>query len=99
MLNHEPSLNPPEDEKLERISDYVSDLTLEDMAIEIYNYGLDERVKEMIVENHNMNDLMQEVIQESNLEFLIQLIAKKYVDEIREILIDYLYWKDQSWAS
>lgn len=95
MLDHEPSLNPPCDEKLERISDYVDELTLEDMAIEIQSYGLDENVKETILalELPNANDFMRELIEKSNLDFLLKIVSKKTIEEIREILIDKLYWK------
>lgn len=97
----EPSLNPPVDEKLERLGNYVDNLSLKDLAYEILSYGLDERVKETIleVEIPNCNNFMREVVENSNLEFIIQLVSKKCVEEIRETLIDYLYWKDQSWAS
>ena len=97
----EPSLNPPIDEKLERLGDYVDDLTLENLAIEIQSYGLDEKVKETILELEipNCNDFMREVIENGNLDFLIKLVKKNTLDEIRETLIDYLYWKDESWAS
>lgn len=97
----EPSLNPPVDEKLERLGDYVDDLTLENLASEIQSYGLDEKVKETILELEipNANDFMREVIENGNLDFLIKLVKKNTLDEIRETLIDYLYWKDESWAS
>jgi hypothetical protein len=96
MLNHEPNLNPPCDEKLERISDHVSDLTIENLASEILSYGLDEKAKETIfkLEVPKANDLMQETIAESNLEFLLKLVSKKTIEEIREMLVDKLYWKE-----
>ena len=97
----EPSLNPPVDEKLERLGDYVDDLTLENLASEIQSYGLDEKAKETILELEipNANEFMREVVNQSNLEFLLKLVSKKSIEEIRETLIDYLYWKDESWAS
>ena len=97
----EPSLNPPVDEKLERLGDYVDNLTIEDLAIEIHAYSLDERVKETIleVEIPNCNDFMREMVESSNLDFLLKLVSKKTLSEVREILIDYLYWKDETWAS
>lgn len=93
----EAPLNPPVDSKLERISDYVDNLTLEDLAIEIQSYGLDERVKETILELEipNANDFMKEVVTQGNLDFLLKLVSKKTVSEVREILLDYLYWKDE----
>lgn len=96
MLNHEPNLNPPDDKKLERLANYVDRLTLENLALEIQSYGLDERVKETILELEipNANDFMKEVIQESNLDFLIKLVSKKTISEIRETLIDKLYWRN-----
>lgn len=97
----EPNLNPPVDKKLERLGNYVDNLTNKDLAIDIQSFGLDERVKETIleVEIPNANDFMQEVIREGNLDFLLKLVSKKCVEEIKETLIDYLYWKDESWAS
>lgn len=97
MLDHEPSLNSPCDEKLERISDHVDELKIKDLASEILSYGLDETVKETILELElpNCNDFMREVIQESNLEFLLKLVSKKTISEIREILIDKLYWREE----
>lgn len=97
----EPSLNPPIDEKLERLGDYVDNLTIKDLAIEILAYGLDEKVKETIleVEVPNANDFMQEVVRNGNLEFLLKLTSKTTMFDIREMFIDYLYWKDESWAS
>lgn len=93
----EPSLNPPVDEKLERLGEYVDELTIEDLAIEIHAYGLDERVKETIleVEIPNANEFMKNVVESSNLDFLFKLVSKKTLSEVREILIDYLYWKDE----
>ena len=101
MLNHEPNLNPPHDEKLERLANYVDHLTLENLALEIQSFGLDERVKETIleVEIPNCNEFMKNVVENSNLDFLLKLVSKKTISEVREILIDYLYWKDESWAS
>lgn len=96
MLNHEPNLNPPDDKKLERLSNYVDNLDLENLALEIQSYGLDERVKETVLELEipNANDFMKEVIQESNLDFLIKLVSKKTISEIRETLIDKMYWRN-----
>jgi hypothetical protein len=93
----EPSLNPPVDEKLERLGEYVDELTIEDLAIEIHGYSLDERVKETIleVEIPNANEFMKNVVESSNLDFLLKLVSKKTLSEVREILIDYLYWKDE----
>lgn len=95
----EPSLNPPVDYKLERIGNYVDNLNLENLAIEIQSRGLDEKVKETILELEipNANDFMREVVENSNLDFLLKLVSKKCVEEIKETLIDYLYWRDQSW--
>lgn len=95
------AINPPIDAKLERLGDYVDELTIEDLAIEIHAYGLDERVKETIleVEIPNANDFMKNVVENSNLDFLLKLVSKKTLSEVREILIDYLYWKDESWDS
>lgn len=92
----EPNLNPPVDEKLERLGEYVDELTIEDLAIEIYNFGLDEKVKETILELEipNANQFMQDVIWNANLDFLFKLVGKKTLDEVRETLIDYLYWRD-----
>lgn len=96
MLNHEPNLNPPDDKKLERLANYVDNLDLENLALEIQSYGLDERVKETVLELEipNANDFMKEVIQESNLDFLIKLVSKKTISEIRETLIDKMYWRN-----
>ena len=44
----EPRLSPPVDEKLERVTSYVDNIALEDLAYEIQSYGLDEKVKETI---------------------------------------------------
>lgn len=92
----EPRLSPPVDEKLERLGEYVDELTIEDLAIEIYNFGLDEKVKETILELEipNANQFMQDVIWNANLDFLFKLVGKKTLDEVRETLIDYLYWRD-----
>lgn len=92
----EAHLNPPVDSKLERLSDYVDNLTLEDLAIEVQSYGLDEKVKEIILELEipNCNDFMKEVIEGSNLHFLIKIISNKTISEIRELMIDFLYWRD-----
>lgn len=97
----EPNLNPPVDEKLERLSDYVDSLSREDLAIDILGYGLDEKVKETILELEipNANDFMREVVEKSNLNFLLKLVSKKCVEEIKETLIDYLYWRDETWDS
>jgi hypothetical protein len=94
---YEPSLDPPVDEKLERISNYVDNFTLEDLAIEIHSLDLDESVKETIIELEipNASDFMREVIQASNLDFLFKLVSKKTLSEIREILIDKLYWREE----
>lgn len=93
----EPSLNPPVDIEMERIVEYVSDLTLEDMVGEVQSYGLDEKVKEIILEIEipNANDFMQETIYYSNLDFLIRLVSNKTIDEIREMLIDKMYWRKE----
>lgn len=93
----EPSLNPPVDEKLERIGDYVDDLTLADLVSEIQSSGLDEKAKEIIlaVEIPGANDFMQEIIQDSNLSFLMKLVGEKTIGDIKETLIDYLYWRQQ----
>jgi len=101
MLNHEPSLTPPCDEKLERIGNYVDNLDLKNLAIEIQSYGLDEKVKETIfkLEVPKANHLMQETIAEGNLDFLLKISSKKTISVIRETLIDYLYWKDETWDS
>ncbi len=89
----EPSLNPPVDIDMERISEYVGDLTFEDLAIEIYNYGLDEKVKEIILELEipNANDFVRQVIMDSNLDFLFKLVSKKSIEEVQERLIDKMY--------
>lgn len=96
-MPNEPSLKPPVDRELERISEYVDDLTLKNLVDEIQSYGLDEKVKETILELEipNANDFMQEVVMYSNLHFLIKLISNKTINEIREILIDHLYWKEK----
>lgn len=96
MLNHEPNLNPPHDEKLERLANYVDRLTLENLALEIQSLGLSEKIKETILELEipNCNDFMREVISFSNLRFLLRVSTDKTISEIREILIDYLYWRD-----
>lgn len=93
----EPSLNPPINKEWERTCEYVEKLTLENLAIEIQSYGLDERVKEAILslEIPNANDFMQEVIWNSNLDFLVRLISNKTINELREILIDYLYHREE----
>ena len=95
MSHSEPSLNPPVDKEWDRINEYVDDLTLKNLVDEIQSYGLDEKAKEIVLdlEIPNANDFMQEVIYYSNLEFLIKLISNKTINEIREILIDHLYWK------
>jgi len=92
----EPSLNPPNDTKLERIADYVDDLPLKNLADEIQSYGLDEKVKETILELElpNCNDFMKEVIEGSNLHFLVKIISNKTISEIKELMIDFLYWRD-----
>lgn len=92
----EPRLSPPVDEKLERLGDYVDSLSREDLAIDFLGYGLDEKVKETILELEipNANQFMQDVIWNANLDFLFKLVGKKTLDEVREILIDYLYWRD-----
>lgn len=96
MSFSEPNLNPPCDEKLERISDYVDDLALKNMADEIQSYGLEEKVKETILslEIPNASDFIKEVIDGSNLHFLMKIISNKTIEDIRETLIDYLYWRD-----
>lgn len=96
MLNHEPNLNPPHDEKLERLANYVDNLTLENLALEIQSFGLSEKIKETILEVDipNSNEFMKEVVRNSNLEFLLQLVSKTTILEIRETLIDYLYWRN-----
>lgn len=95
----EPRLSPPVDEKLERLGEYVDELTIEDLANEIESHGLDEKVKEIILELEipNSNDFVQETIQNGNLKFLLRIVSKKTIDEIKEILIDKIYWKDKSW--
>ncbi len=96
MLNHEPNLEPPHDEKLERLANYVDRLTLENLALEIQSYGLDENAKETIleVEIPNANEFMKNVVNQSNLDFLFKLVSHKTISEIRETLIDYLYWRN-----
>jgi hypothetical protein len=98
---NEPSLNPPIDHRLEQISEMVDNFNIKDLASEIFDKGLSEKVKETIleVEIPNCNDFMREMVESSNLDFLLKLVSKKTLSEVREILIDYLYWKDQSWAS
>jgi hypothetical protein len=98
---NEPSLNPPIDHRLEQISEMVDNFNIKDLASEIFDKGLSEKVKETIleVEIPNANEFMKNVVESSNLDFLLKLVSKKTLSEVREILIDYLYWKDQSWAS
>ena len=95
----EPRLNPPVDEKLERVTSYVDNIALEDLAYEIQSYGLDEKVKEIILELEipNSNDFVQETIQNGNLKFLLRIVSKNTIDEIRELLIDKIYWRDKQW--
>ena len=95
----EPNLNPPVDEKLERVTSYVDNIALEDLAYEIQSYGLDEKVKETILELEipNANDFVQETIQNGNLKFLLRIVSKNTIDEIRELLIDKIYWRDKQW--
>ena len=95
----EPNLNPPVDEKLERVTSYVDNIALEDLAYEIQSYGLDEKVKEIILELEipNSNDFVQETIQNGNLKFLLRIVSKNTIDEIRELLIDKIYWRDKQW--
>ncbi len=93
----EPSLVPPFDRDIDRIGEYVDELTLTNLVSEIQSKGLDEKAKEIIlaIELPNANDFMQEIIAESNLEFLLKLCGKKAISDIRETLIDYLYWRQQ----
>ena len=95
----EPNLNPPVDEKLERVTSYVDNIALEDLAYEIQSYGLDEKVKETILELEipNANDFVQETIQNGNLKFLLRIVSKNTIDEIRELLINKIYWSDKQW--
>ena len=94
---NEPSLNPPIDHRLEQISEMVDNFNIKDLASEIFDKGLSEKVKETILELEipNANDFMREVVEKSNLNFLLKLVSKKCVEEIKETLIDYLYWKDE----
>lgn len=95
----EPNLNPPVDEKLERVTSYVDNISPEDLAYEIQSYGLDEAVKETILELEipNANDFVQETIQNGNLKFLLRIVSKNTIEEIKEILIDKIYWRDKQW--
>ena len=95
----EPRLSPPVDEKLERVTSYVDNIALEDLAYEIQSYGLDEKVKETIFEFEipNANDFVLETIQNGNLKFLLRIVSKNTIDEIRELLIDKIYWRDKQW--
>ena len=95
----EPRLSPPVDEKLERVTSYVDNIEIKDLANEIQSHGLDEAVKEIILELEipNSNDFVQETIQNGNLKFLLRIVSKNTIDEIRELLIDKIYWRDKQW--
>lgn len=95
----EPRLSPPIDEKLERVTSYVDNIEIKDLANEIQSHGLDEKVKEIILELEipNSNDFVQETIQNGNLKFLLRIVSKNTIDEIRELLIDKIYWRDKQW--
>ena len=77
----------------------MDNIALEDLAYEIQSYGLDEKVKETILELEipNANDFVQETIQNGNLKFLLRIVSKNTIDEIRELLIDKIYWRDKQW--
>lgn len=96
----EPSLNPPRDKELERITEYVDNISLKDLAYEIQSHGLDEKVKETILELEipNASDFIDQTIKDWNLEFLLRIVSKKTMDEIRETIIDKIYWRDESWG-
>ena len=91
----EPRLSPPVDEKLERVTSYVDNIALEDLAYEIQSYGLDEKVKETILELEipNANDFVQETIQNGNLKFLLRIVSKIQLMKLENFwLIKYTGW-------
>lgn len=92
----EPPLSPPVDSKWEMVSRYVEELDVESLAYEIQSEIFDQRVKEKILELElpNANDFMKDVIYNANIFFLLKLVSKNTIGEIKEMLIDYLYWRD-----
>lgn len=70
-----------------------------DLAYEIFCRGLEYRTFKMIVlyefDQTKISDLMIEIIENSNLNFLLSIISKKTLDKVKEMLIDYLYHREE----
>lgn len=94
----EPSLNPPEDERLDAIVDHISDLSIEDLAFEIQSRSLDQKIKERILKLefpiYDPNSILEEIVDKINLDVLLHMISKKTMDDIVDYMIDHIYFRD-----
>lgn len=95
---NEPNINPLVDKISEAIHEQISNLQVKDLAWEVLSLDLDEKAKEIILVNElpqNVSMFIIEVIYHSNIDFLLKLVSKETLDEIRELIIDKKIYREE----
>lgn len=88
---------PKVDEKLNRITNTVYQMPLSDLAYDIVSYGIENRVHDIVFKLELPMPrlfLMEDLVRNSDLEKLLGFIQPATLSEVRDMLIDYLYWRD-----
>lgn len=88
---------PKQDPKLDRISEMVDNMNNEELAFEITSYGITGRVHQIVFDCELPLPrlyLMEDLVINSDLEKLLGFIQPATLSEVREMFIDYLYWRD-----
>lgn len=88
---------PAQDSKLERLTEMVDDMNEKDLAYEITSYGITGRVHQIVFDCELPLPrlyLMEDLVINSDLEKLLGFVQPSTLDKIKEMFVDYLYWRD-----
>ena len=97
MIQIEDTRQPKVDVKLNRITNTVCQMSLSDLAYEISSYDIKSRVHDIVFKLELPMPrlfLMEDLVRNSDLEKLLGFIQPATLSEVRDMLIDYLYWRD-----
>jgi len=89
---------PKEDQRWIGISEMVDELSIDDLAYEINSYGLRSKVEDIIFEAEVPEPrayIVEEMVCGIELNKLINFCMGSTVEKIREMLIDYLYHRQE----
>lgn len=97
MIGYYDNPTPKVDLKLERITEMVDNMNNEELAYELTNYGIIGRAHQIVFDCELPLPrlfLMENLVYNSDLEKLLSFIQDETLDKIKEMFVDFLYWRD-----